>query len=122
MKRGEKYSHFWIEEGILHFVYKPNTAIDLIAAEAIVKERLRFQNGKAYPILCDLRLLKSVNKAAREYLAQQGSTMALAVALIVEESYSGKLSEIFIKISNPSVPTHEFTDIPEALRFLEDYK
>lgn len=121
MKKGTDYAHFWIEEGILHFVYKPNTLIDLKAAEAVVKDRLRFQNGKPYPILCDLRLLKSANKPAREYLAQQGCIMAMAVALVIEKPYSGTLSRAFITISNPSVPTREFTEMPEALWFLKKY-
>lgn len=122
MTKGEDYAHFWIEDGILHFVYKPNMIIDLKAAEAIVKERLRFQNGVDYPVLCDLRHLKSVDKPARDFLAQQGSTMALAVALIIEKHYSGRLSDIFLKTSKPTVPTREFTNMAEALDFLAVYK
>lgn len=120
--KGEDYAHFWVEEGILHFIYKPNTLIDLKVARAVVKDRLRFQNGVSYPILCDLRQLKTVNKAAREYLAEYGCINAIAVALLVEKAYSGTLSKAFIKISNPSVPTREFTTIPEALGFLKDFK
>lgn len=122
MIRGEDYAQFWIEEDILHFIYKPNTLIDLEAARAVVKTRLRFQNGVSYPILCDLRQLKTVNKAAREYLAEHGCINALAVAILIEKDYSGTLSRVFIKISNPSVPTREFTTIPEALGFLNDFK
>ena len=121
MFRGEDFTHFGIDDDILHFVYKPNTVIDLKAAERIVKDRLRFQNGKAYPILCDLRQLKIVTKPARDYLAKQGSSMALAVALIVETSYSGQISKIFINTSQPSVPTKEFTEISKALEFLSSY-
>lgn len=120
--KGEDYAHFWVEEGILHFIYKPNTLIDLEAARAVVKDRLRYQNGVSYPILCDLRQLKTVNKAAREYLAEHGCINALAVAVLIEKAYSGTLSKAFINISNPSVPTREFTTIPEALGFLNDFK
>ena len=122
MSKGQDCADFWIEEGILHFVYKPNTLIDIEAARAVVKERLRFQNGISYPILCDIRLLKTANKAAREYLAEQGCVNALAVALLIEKAYSGTLSKAFINISNPSVPTREFTSMPEALWFLNSYK
>lgn len=122
MVRGEDYADFWIEEGVLFFIYKPNTQIDLEAARAVVKERLRFQNGISYPILCDIRLLKTANKAAREYLAEQGCINALAVALLIEKAYSGTLSKAFINISNPSVPTREFTSMTEALWFLDNFK
>ncbi len=121
MIKGEEYADFWIEEGILFFVYKPNILVDLEAARAVVKERLRFQNGISYPILCDIRQLKTANKAAREYLAEQGCVNALAVALLIEKAYSGTLSTAFINISNPSVPTREFTSMPEALWFLDGF-
>lgn len=122
MIKGEDYAHFWIDEGILHFVYKPNTIIDLAVAKAIVKDRLRFQNGLSYPILCDLRHLKTANKAAREFLAEKGCFNAVAVALVIDKDYLGTLIKAFINISNPSVPTREFTSVPEALSFLFDYK
>ncbi|WP_405199343.1 hypothetical protein [Christiangramia sp. LLG6405-1] len=121
MTNGDEYVHFWIEEGILHFVYKPNTVIDLNAAKAVVKSRLRFQNGVAYPILCDVRQLKSASKPAREYLAEKGCFNALAVAFVIDQAYSGTLIKAFINISNPSVPTKEFTTVPEALGFLNHY-
>ncbi|QED37780.1 hypothetical protein FK178_08605 [Antarcticibacterium arcticum] len=122
MIRGEDYAHFWVEEGILHFVYKPNSLIDVEAARAVVRDRLRFQNGVSYPILCDIRLLKTANKAAREYLAEQGCINALAVALLIEKEYSGTLSQAFIKISNPTVPTREFTTETDALDFLHNFR
>lgn len=121
MMKGDDYAHLWIEQGILHFVYKPNTVIDLNAAKAIVKTRLRFQNGEAYPILCDVRLLKTASKAAREYLAEKGCFNALAVAFVIDKAYSGTLIKAFITISNPSVPTKAYTTIPEALNFLFQY-
>ena len=121
MLNGEDYAHFWIEEGILHFVYKPNVIIDLNAAKAVVKSRLRFQNGISYPILCDVRQLKSVSKPAREYLAEKGCFNALSLAIVIDRAYSGTLIKAFINISNPSVPTKEFTNISEALGFLNAY-
>ncbi|MDT0677031.1 hypothetical protein [Autumnicola musiva] len=122
MIKGDKYAHFWIEEGILNFVYKPNTVLDLDAAKAVVKARLRFQNGVSYPILCDVRMLKTASKAAREYLAEKGCFKALAVAIVMEDAYTGTLLKAYINISNPSVPTKGFSTISEALAFLNDYK
>ncbi|MBZ9730763.1 hypothetical protein LB467_13795 [Salegentibacter sp. JZCK2] len=122
MIKGDKYAHFWIEEGILNFVYKPNTVLDLEAAKAVVKTRIRFQNGISYPILCDVRQLKTASKAAREYLAENGCLKALAVAIVMENAYAGTLYKAYIKISNPSVPTKGFNTISEALGFLNHYK
>lgn len=121
MIRVQAYADLWIEEGILHFVYKPNTIIDLEAARKIVRSRLRFQGDVSYPILCDIRHLTLADKPARDYLAEKGCIKASAVAFVIEEAYSGTLIKAFINISNPSVPTSEFTTIPEALEFLSEY-
>ena len=122
MIKGEKYADFWIEEDILNFVYKPNTTLDLEGAKAVVRTRLRFQNEISYPILCDVRHLKTASKAAREYLAKNGCLKALAVAIVMENAYSGTLYKAYVNISNPTVPTKGFNTISEALGFLNEYK
>lgn len=122
MYHSNDYSEFWIEDGILHFVYRPNILIDRKAAEKIVRDRIRFQNEKAYPILCDLRNIRNVEKEGRDFLAQQGSILAKAVALLIEPFFSEMLSQIFIETSKPNVPTSLFTSEMQALKFLEKYK
>lgn len=117
-----KYAQFWISDGILFFIYKPHAVIDLEAAEEIVKDRLKLQNEKAYPVLCDLRLIKISEKPARDYLAQQGSVLTKAVALLIEKPYSQAMTEIFLKASKPYIPTKVFTSKVQALEFLEAYK
>lgn len=122
MFKGEDYAHFWIEEGILNFIYKPNIILDLNEAKAVVKARLRLQQGKTYPILCDIRQLKFSSKAAREYMAVTGCLKALAIAFVMEEAYSGTMVTAFMKISKPTVPTRAFTTTAEALSFLKRFK
>lgn len=116
-----KYAEFWIEDGILYFVYKPGTVINLKAAKSIVKDRIRLQNEKEYPVLCDMRNLNIVEKPARDYLAAEGSYLTKAVALLVNELYSEKLSDIFIQNSKPSIPTQQFTSKIKAVEFLSKY-
>ncbi|MUP46541.1 hypothetical protein E0K83_12410 [Gramella sp. BOM4] len=116
-----KYAEFWTEDGILFFVYKANTVIDLKAAESIVKDRIRFQNEKELPILCDMRQLHIVEKPARDYLAAEGSYLAKAVALVVKELYTEKLVDVFLQTSKPSVPTRRFTSETKALEFLKQF-
>lgn len=121
MRHKNKYAEFWINEGILFFVYLPKTNINLKAAEFIVRERIRFQNEKEYPILCDMRELRIVEKTARDYLAEEGSYLAKAVALLVNELYTEKLSDIFLQTSKPSVPTNRFTSERRAIEFLKQF-
>lgn len=122
MYNSNDYAEFWIEDGILFFVYRPKLLIDRKIAERIVRDRIRFQNERAYPICCDLRNLKNVEKDGRDFLAQQGSILAKAVALLVERNFSERISQIFLETSKPKVPTAVFTSKIKALEFLDRYK
>lgn len=117
-----QYTKFWVEDGILFFVYKPCPVITLKIAEKIVRDRINFQNEKTYPILCDLRKLQTVEKSARDYLALQGTYLSSALALIVDEHYSARLSAQYIKTSQPPIPTCEFTSVLKAMDFLKPYR
>lgn len=117
----DKYARFWVDNGLLFFVYRPVSIIDLKIAEHIVKERIRFQNEKEYPILCDMRQVKMVEKRARDYLAKEGSYLTIAVALLVNEPYTEKLGDLFLQTSKPSIPTEIFTSEFRALEFLRQF-
>ena len=117
-----QYVKFWVEDGILYFVYNPSTFINLKIAKKIVEQRIAYQNEISYPILCDLRNLKAADKAARDYMAVEGTYMATAVALLIDQNYSERLSAQFMKTSSPTVPVQEFFSIKEAVAFLNKYK
>lgn len=128
MKRNEymyenKFAIFWIENNILFFEYKSNVIIDLLGAEQIVADRIQIQNGIAYPILCDMRGIIDSDKAARDYLAQHGSVLTKAVAIVVtnHKSISFLMITFYLKISKPQVPTKLFTDKTTALDFLKTF-
>ncbi|HET8854683.1 MAG TPA: hypothetical protein VFM60_02055 [Salinimicrobium sp.] len=86
-----------------------------------MKDRLNLQNEKAYPVLCDLRSVKKTEKPARDYLADKGSILATAVALIIEKPYSSILGESFLELSKPDIPTRMFTTKVSALEFLQTF-
>ncbi len=114
-------ARFWIENGILFFEYKPNTAVDLEVAMRVVADRIAFQNERPLPILCDTRGIVSIDKAARDYLAKSGSLLAKVVALIGSENVSITMSTYYLQISRPSVPTRVFNVEQEALDYLKDF-
>ncbi|MGS2739644.1 DUF7793 family protein [Sinomicrobium sp. M5D2P17] len=116
-----KYAWYWIDRNILYFVYKPNTVIDLDAAITIVADRLKLQKEKSFPVFCDTSGLKEVRKAARDFLAQEGSALANAVSILAPWYVSRVISVFYIKVSRPLVPTKTFTDKDKALQFLESF-
>jgi hypothetical protein len=115
------FARFWITDGILFFEYKPNTTIDLKVAQCVVTDRIHFQNEISYPILCNIRGIVATEKAGRDHLAQSGSILTQAVALIVHEKISLIISTFYVEISKPSVPTQIFTGEDEALDYLKGF-
>lgn len=116
-----EYAKFWIEDGILIFKYSPGIAIDLDIAMRVVADRIALQNERHLPVLCDSRGVASTDKPSRDYLANSGSLLAKAVALLVGENVSMMVSSFYLEISRPAVPTKIFTTQEEALAFLSEY-
>lgn len=115
------FAKFWISDGILFFVYKPHTIIDLKAAEKIVADRLQLQEEKAYPVFCDTRGIKDANKEARDYLAKEGSTLTIAVGFLVDFPVNKAIAQFYVKTNKPLVPTEVFTNKDEAMDFLKSF-
>ena len=114
-----RFAKFWIADGILFFEYKPSTLIDLKVAQLVVTDRIHFQRERAYPILCDLRGVVSIDKASRDYLAQLGSVLATAVGLVVHEKLLLTISTFYLQVNKPSVPTQIFSSEAAALQYLK---
>jgi hypothetical protein len=115
------YTSYRFHEDVLYIVYHQGVSIDLNAAVQIVKDRLTLQEGQSFPILCDIRGIKEINKAARSYLALEGSMLIKAVAVIVDPPVSELMWEFYVRTSNPPIPTKSFEDQVEALTFLKDF-
>ncbi len=115
------FAKFWISKGILFFEYKPNITINLRVAKSVVSDRIHFQNESTYPILCDIRGVVDSDKAGRDHLAQSGSILTQAVALLVHEKVSLIISTFYVEISKPSVPTQIFTKEEDALIYLKGF-
>ena len=115
------YAQFRIVDGILFFKYKPNTIIDLKAAQLVVTDRIHFQRERIFPVLCDIRGVVDTDKAGRDYLAQSGSVLTRAVGLIVHEKVLLTISNFYLQVSKPSVPTQIFTTEETALNYLKTF-
>ncbi|MFO0356741.1 MAG: hypothetical protein ACK50A_07290 [Sphingobacteriaceae bacterium] len=63
------YSDMKIEEGILVISYKPQLNITLEVAKICVEDRIKFSNGKMYPLVVYMNEMKEISKEAKTYLA-----------------------------------------------------
>ena len=116
-----EFARFCIVHGILYFEYKPETVISLAVARKVVSDRIQFQNEIIYPVLCDIRGVKDSDKAGRDYLAQSGSILTKAVAILGNPQVSETMGDFYLKVNKPTIPTSFFTDEEHALAFLKTY-
>ena len=116
------YATYSLLLGIVYVYYKKDVVIDLEAAKEIVRDRLEFQDGRAYPVLCDITDVHYVAYEARTYLAFYGSQLTEHVALVCRQMGNYHMAEFFIGTDQPLQETQLFTNEAAALEFLETLK
>lgn len=116
------FAKFYTQDGYLYFIYKPNIHIDLAAAKQIVSDRLKAQGGKPYRVICYIQGIRDMEKDARDYLAKEGSRDVIAVGLIAESTAQKLMTNFYLAVSRPTVPTKMFSTEEEAKAFLTKYE
>ncbi|HCY80942.1 MAG TPA: hypothetical protein DHV22_04705 [Xanthomarina gelatinilytica] len=112
------YSDYWIFEGILFFVYHEIPFLDLKIAKRVLKERLEFQDGRSFPILCETKGIQDASKSARDFLALEGSILANAVAIVEQRIVAQSMIQLYLRRNQPLIPTEVFNNSLEAQKFL----
>ncbi|MCM4164814.1 MULTISPECIES: hypothetical protein [unclassified Arenibacter] len=112
------FTQYMLVDNIVHIIYKKGVFIDLQASKRIVRDRLMFQEERAYPVICDIRQLRKVDKAARDYLALEGSLLIKALAFIIEPPVSDVMTRFYLMTNHPDIPTASFREISKALAYL----
>ncbi len=116
-----EYAQYVLVDHMVHITYKKGVKIDLRASRQIVKDRLMFQEERAYPILCDIRHLRRVDKPARDYLAMEGSLLISAIAFIFEPPVTDAMTRFYLKTNHPEIPTAAFKDRGKAIAYLKTF-
>lgn len=118
-----EYVEIWIEDGIIFEVFKPGSIINLEAGKKVVADRLKISNGKTMPLFVDMRLLLSINKETRRYMASQDALHYLSAgAFLVKSTINLMAFNAFMIISKPPIPTKGFTNKEKAINWLKYVK
>ncbi|MCK0159051.1 hypothetical protein [Allomuricauda sp. F6463D] len=115
-----KYAVYLLTDNLLHVIYKKDHMIDLEAAQIIVRDRMKVQEGLSMPVLCDIREIRMVNKPARDYFAMEGSLLVKALAFLIDPPVTDVISAFYLGTHLVSFPTASFTDKAEAIAFLKE--
>jgi len=116
------YCKGFLKDGIVFFTYTTDV-LTLPIAEQIVEARLQLVNGVTYPLLADVRSVKSVEPEALGYLAGPRSThLVSAGALLVNGQFQKVASTMYLHVNKPPVTARLFTGEQEALSWLKQFK
>lgn len=114
------FASFELKEGILHITFKKAKTLDLQGAKQIVRDRIRIQNGKTYPILCDIGEVLVIDKAAKDYFIRQGAHLITALAVLTKDRLVYHIFRYFISQLQSEIPAGAFRDQREAMAFLRE--
>ena len=109
-------------DGILHVTYLPCVEETL----ADVEENLRLSTAAwgegPWPILVDVRAVKSLNREVRKYNSRpEVRRRAKAAALLVNSPLSKFIANLLVSLIRSTTPTRLFTDETEALAWLRGF-
>ena len=113
----------WIDEfGILHTVMQEGMHVTLQDAEAHIMAGLEMCNGEKYPILVNLRKIKSMERSARAFYAGSNTTrLEKAVAIVTGSPIGQIIGNFFIGLNRSTVPTRLFTSQEAAMEWLKEF-
>src|SRR5690606_8742525 len=107
--------------GILHIRFKKDRRLNLAAAKRIVDDRIIWQNGLAYPIICDIREIPTVDKPVKDYFATQGSHLITALAFLVSNYLDFSMYRYYISFQQGKIPSRAYCTMEEAVASAKGY-
>lgn len=113
----------WIgDNDICYTVVKQNAEVEISDAKensSIVKE---ISNGEIYPMLVNLKEIKSITKEARDHFSMQGRTPGIsAIALLINSPASTIIGNFFLGLNKSVVPVKLFTKEEKAITWLKQF-
>lgn len=108
-------------DGIVEVQYKAGLHITLTEAKEIVKARLDFFGELQFPTLLKSSRIKTIDKAARDFLFKEGQVNITAMALIQTSKVEKVVVNIIQTYNKPSIPCKAFESEESARKWLRQY-
>jgi len=107
--------------GILYCRFKAGRTLNLAAAEKIVRDRIIWQNGIAYPILCDIRAVRNADMQTRDFFIDQGSHLIIALTFLISNDLNYSMFKYYASSLKIEIPIKVYYDKEEAMASLSEY-
>lgn len=113
----------WLsEDDICYTIVKPGANIQLQDAlnnSNCIKE---ISEGKVYPLLVNLKEIKSISKEARDHFSMNNRVPGVsAIAMLIKSPVSRIVGNFFLGLNKPTVPTKLFTEETKAIAWLKQF-
>lgn len=115
--------HTWMAgDGIARTKVKPDAEIFLQDAKENTAAVETFYVGQKFPLIVDIRQIKSISPEAREHFSLRGrESVVKAYAMLLSSSVSRIIGNFFLSFHNPAVPVKLFDDEDKALAWLKRF-
>src|SRR5262245_56199011 len=108
-------------DGTLVIRFHDGSRLDATLTSEVTRAHVEVSQGRARPVLADVRGLVSVDRASRQLAASPEVTAATArMAIIVGNPVTRTLGNFFIRVTTPSYPTRLFADERLAREWLRE--
>jgi hypothetical protein len=109
----------FIADGYILTKVKSGAEIGLNDAKENTEIVINLSKGKNFPILVDLREIKSISKEARDHFSMRGrKPHVTAIAMLVNSPVSRIVGNFFLGLNKPTVPTRLFNSQKEAVNWI----
>ena len=106
--------------GFVHTRVYLGSEIQLEDAKTNTSAVISVSGGSNYPILVDLREIKSISKEARDHFSMRGrKPNVTAIAMLVGSPLSRIIGNFFLGLNRPTVPTKLFSSEGEGISWMK---
>jgi hypothetical protein len=121
------YSVLWKEDlytDIVFATFSPQLNITIDTAQDLVKRRVEFAHNQPHYVVIDVTNIKSTTKDAREYMSspEGGLKNVMAGTFISNNVVTTVIVNIYLKLTNPPIPSKFFTNKEDAVAWLTKIK
>jgi hypothetical protein len=108
------------DDQIYRYIAINNCTLDMDTLEKMTKTGDAWNGERLCANLIDIRQMLFIDSKTRAYAAAQYRPHVAGTAMIIDSKISSYFANIYLKFSQPKVPTRIFTSEEEAVKWLKD--
>lgn len=113
----------WLSDNeICYTAVKRNAVVEIADALENSEAVLKVSDGKIYPMLVNLKEIKSISKEARDHFSMQNRKPGVkAIGLLINSPTSMIIGNFFLGLNRSTVPVKLFTVEEKAVAWLKTF-